>query len=62
MPIFNYKFTHSAGSGDGIIEAASDDKAREKITALLQPSDKKSDKLKNLSIEITEQEQPGAEN
>lgn len=61
MPIFTYSFKHTGGDGSGSIEAENAKDAKEKLTATLQPTDKKAEKLKNLTFEITELEQPTPE-
>jgi len=61
MPIFTYSFTHSGGDGSGSIDAKDAKDAKEKLTATLQPSDKKADKLKNLTIQVNEVVEPSVE-
>jgi len=61
MPIFSYKFTHSAGFGVGEVEADNDELAIKELTAKLTPTDKDVEKLEDLKIEVTELQAPAIE-
>jgi len=61
MPIFSYEFKHSAGFGNGEIEAKTEAAAIKQVTANLQPSEKKAEKLENLVVKVKELEQTDPE-
>jgi len=61
MPIFPYKFTHSAGFGVGEFEAHNSKLAINELIAKLTPTDKDVEKLEDLKIEVTELQAPAIE-